>query len=364
MPIFVAGQPRLATTVEAKSQGTDAIVSIQWLRAIAAMAVVAFHLDIAPWGASGVDLFFVVSGFIMWMTTDRRPSDPMSFYFNRLLRIAPLYWLYTTLLAVAVVAAPAAFSRLQFDWLHPLTSYLFIPKVSPTNDLIAPFLVQGWSLNYEIFFYAIFGVALLLSPGRRIVTLSAVLLGLIMLGAVFTPTGAVGRTYTDPLMAEFLAGVWIAWLWRRGRLQLNARHALFAVIAACACLVISIPFADTIKGFMRLAVWGLPAALIVIAALSLERRFQLLPTWGKLLGDASYSIYLSHTFVLSVLAKVWSVAIGPPQASWMFVLVAMITTALVGTTSYLLIEMSITRWARRPRPLHWGVAYPSNRVAT
>ena len=218
---------------EATAQG-DAVQSIQWLRGFAALLVVAFHLSIAPWGPSGVDVFFLISGFIMWITTDQRELHPLAFYRNRLLRIIPLYWLYTTLLALAIIAIPAAFTRLHFDWSHLLTSYLFVPAVSPTNGLVTPFLVQGWSLNYEMFFYAVFGATLVLPARLRIAKLSASLLGLILLGVWLQPASVVGQTYADPLLAEFLAGVWIGWLWRRGALRLPVPLATLALIVAVA----------------------------------------------------------------------------------------------------------------------------------
>ena len=117
---------------------------------------------------------------------------------------------------------------------------------------------------------------------------------------------------------------------------------------AVACLLLTSSTTDSIKGFWRLVVWGLPAAVLVIAALSLESVFQRLPALGQILGDASYSIYLSHTFVISALAKTWTIAIGPPQANQAtFVIIAFVMCATFGIVSYLLIEQPIARWSRR-----------------
>ena len=323
----------------------DTIVSIQWMRALAALVVVLFHLDIAPWGASGVDVFFVISGFIMWRTTEQRNMDPATFYRHRIWRIVPIYWMYTILLALALLAMPSAFSRLEFDWAHFATSFFFIPWQSPTNGLLAPFLVQGWSLNYEMFFYLIFGAALMLAPRLRLAVVSGVLIGLVVLGLVVAPTSAAGRVYSDPLLLEFLAGVWIAWFWSRFGARLPVPFGLAMILTGLVCLVASAHLSDAVTGLQRLTVWGIPSVLMVVGALSIESTFLSLPAIGRLLGDASYSIYLSHTFIISVFAKIWTSMIGLPQGL-MYGATGLFLCALAGWISYVLVERPVSRWGK------------------
>jgi exopolysaccharide production protein ExoZ len=106
--------------------------SIQYLRGLAALMVVAFHTAPGPFaliGAAGVGIFFVISGFIMWALTSSRQTTASVFLQRRIIRIVPLYWLFTLLLAGAGAIVPAAFSHLQLTTDHLLLSLAFIPHV-------------------------------------------------------------------------------------------------------------------------------------------------------------------------------------------------------------------------------------------
>src|ERR1700730_16181483 len=140
-----------------------AIVSVQALRAIAALAVVLCHADqIHRWLlglkdpypleqlASGVDLFFVISGFVMVYSSRDLfavKGAARTFFTRRVARIVPPYW------AVMVIAIPLM--ALPSDWRSLLGSYLFIPYRAP-GDNIVPVYGVGWTLNFEMFFYALF----------------------------------------------------------------------------------------------------------------------------------------------------------------------------------------------------------------
>ena len=133
----------------AGSDRAKPIHSIQWLRAAAALAVLAFHLSLhleQTWalGAAGVDVFFVVSGFIMWTVTAREQS-PAAFMMNRIVRIAPLYWTATSVMVFGALAG--LFPSVVLTAGHVAGSLLFVPHVSPSNGQVWPLLVQGWTLN-------------------------------------------------------------------------------------------------------------------------------------------------------------------------------------------------------------------------
>ena len=188
------------------------IQPIQYLRALAATMVVVFHCagnNYALIGAASVDLFFVISGFVMWIVTAQRPISPLTFMVHRIKRIVPLCWLATLTLASAAALVPSAFSRLEFFATGLMQSLLFILHIDLRSGRVSLLLEQGWTLNYEIFFYAAIALALLLPVGRRLLFLSGALLGLIAVGMTLNPAGPVPRTYTDPLFIEFLAGLWL-----------------------------------------------------------------------------------------------------------------------------------------------------------
>ena len=153
--------------------------SVQWLRAIAAMMVVVHHLNFhADWlreqaGAApsafsqipwsfGIHIFFVISGFIMILTTKNfgAPGAWKTFLVRRLIRIVPLYWVLTTVMVAGVLMAPGSLELPADRWQYIAGSYLFIPVLRAADDL-RPILGQGWTLDYEMFFYAAFTLAIL-----------------------------------------------------------------------------------------------------------------------------------------------------------------------------------------------------------
>src|SRR5215831_4540480 len=145
------------------------ILGLQYVRGIAAMMVVYHHtgfqifkagghvgLPLWQLGAAGVDLFFVTSGFIMWVTTQDAHVTPAEFCYRRIVRVAPLYWLATLFLLGVSLAAPQLLGTTKFDPGHAMESLLFVPVEHPIFAGEAlPFIIQGWTLNYEMFFYAV-----------------------------------------------------------------------------------------------------------------------------------------------------------------------------------------------------------------
>lgn len=275
---------------------------IQYLRAAAALGVVVFHAaertggDFAI-GAAGVDVFFVISGFIMWVIASERSPSPSAFLRERIERIAPLYWIVTGVMVVGALAG--LFPNMRLTASYVLASISFIPSVSPATGRIWPVLVQGWTLNYEMFFYALFAVSLLLPARRRFVFLAATFLALAAAGWLVRPEGAILKTWTDPLLLEFLVGIVIGKAWLDGVVPPPAAGAALIAGATAGFVLVGAGYI----GFTSLVLGPLAAALVV-GVLALERsgriaRFQ--P--ASYLGDASYSIYLWHTLGISVMAK-------------------------------------------------------------
>jgi exopolysaccharide production protein ExoZ len=283
------------------------IVSIQYLRALAALAVVAFHAFEAEAhrlavGAAGVDVFFVISGFIMWTLTEHAESGPGAFLWRRIVRVAPPYWAATLLAALVWTVRP------HFLWMPPFgaadlaRSLAFIPYADAWGRTF-PVLTQGWTLDYEMFFYAVFALVLLAPRRWQLAALTLAFAVLIAVGLAASPTRPVVAAFTSPLLAEFLAGAWLGRIWLTGRLRSRAGGVLLlagGLAAFAAANVLGIP-----KGLLRLLVWGLPALALVTGALLLEGA-GLVRCWKvpKALGDGSYSIYLFHVFVVAATYRV------------------------------------------------------------
>lgn len=323
------------------------LYGIQYLRAVAALAVVIFHAAERTdghfvIGAAGVDVFFVVSGFIMWVLAETRQPSPRVFLRERAERIVPLYWIATAVMVAGGLAG--LFPNMKLTTFHIFASFAFIPHVSPSDGGTWPVLVQGWTLNYEMFFYVLFSAVLFLPAAKRFLVLALVFGALVCLGLALQPDGAVLRTYTNPLMAEFLIGAAIGKLWLANRLPPSALGfpLIVASIAGFALVGFGhLPFGPAALGPL--------SGMLLVGVLVLERASRV-PHIQPLtyLGDASYSIYLWHTLAISVVVKT-SEALGLPGLS--VFLLSIVAGTIAGLVCHELLEKPVAAWlkARRHR---------------
>ena len=281
------------------------LLSIQYLRATAALMVVGYHVCLFGFrtgfeiGAAGVDVFFIISGFILWTVAAERPLPPLTFLWRRIGRVAPLYWIVT--LAVAAIAA--RWPEMLFDarptLRHLALSLAFVHHTNPAGQP-NPVLSVGWSLNNEALFYILFALILFTRAQDRLRNL-ALALGLVVLIAVKIPhlyyIGYSG------MFLQFLAGAWLAKRRLEGRMP-DRRMGWLLILCAIAGFAILDPF-DLYETLTRPITWGAPALALVAGAVTLEARNPL-PDIAPLrfLGDASYSIYLIHWPVISILQQV------------------------------------------------------------
>src|SRR6185503_14022461 len=186
------------------------LLSVQYLRAAAALAVVTYHaLQWRPDGGfdvgrAGVDVFFVISGFIMWTITVEREVSPGAFLWRRFTRVAPAYWLITLATAALVTAWPNLMHNVHPEAWHIALSLAFIPHIDPAG-MAFPLLPPGWTLNYEAVFYLIFAAGLLLRPKTRLWAVVLALAALSLFGLlIYPPAYEMGA---NPMMLQFAAGV-------------------------------------------------------------------------------------------------------------------------------------------------------------
>lgn len=278
------------------------LYSLQALRAFAAWVVVChhfmqiffdFHADgpvgrlLAERGAVGVDIFFVISGLVIYLSTRDKDIAPREFLLNRVLRIVPAYWFYTLLMAVMLLAASRWMPHQVFDWQHLLLSLLFVPSENPGGYGIYPTLNVGWTLNFEMFFYLLFGLAFLVRQRHHLILVTAALL---LVSEVLGRLGVLSRFYNNDIIYEFVLGIGLGVLYRRGLIREGLWLPLAVLVAAGFALY-------RLDASQRLLHWGLPSAMVVLAFIALEPYFR-----GnrvlKALGDCSYSVYLIHVLVL------------------------------------------------------------------
>lgn len=293
--------------------------SIQALRGVACLAVVGFHLTfwngrlgMSVWGIdsfrwfgyAGVDLFFVLSGFVMMLTNRKKIGQPAAvpgYLLRRFWRIYPTYWVT---FAVALGAFLLLLPGYEND---PIWDGRLLPALALSPWVDNGVLGVAWTLSYEVMFYLIFGLLLLLPPRGMAIGLglwAVSVAGALMFPLVDSPWAMI----VSPYCAEFLAGCLIAWFITRGVTGYRWSAMLGAAAWAGVGLVAvsqayDLPI-DHVMGNhrIRVLVWGVPAALLVYGLIACEcRGFTRWPRRLLAIGDASYSIYLTH-FPLMVAA--------------------------------------------------------------
>ncbi|PHY22898.1 hypothetical protein CSW59_00485 [Caulobacter sp. BP25] len=253
------------------------------------------------WGV-GVDIFFVISGFIMYLTSASFVGVrgyPVEFLKRRFERIVPLYWLFTSLMIISSFAVPSAVTHGNLSIFHVISSYSFVPW--PRADgAIRPVLALGWTLNYEMFFYIMFAAMLTFKRSVFLYVLSLIFVVLSVCHNFVPEQLWIIDFWTNPIVLEFLAGVWLGWAFKRG-LRIPGIAGLALMLLGILGLVVahSWPIERVLKA-------GLPAVLIFAgwtfrpnSGNSIVGRFA---AYG---GDLSYAIYLSHPFSLNVAALIF-----------------------------------------------------------
>ncbi len=365
-----------------------ALLNVQVLRAVAAGIVAFYHLQPmlataygvpvnSHFGAFGVDIFFVISGFVMYLSNQKMDRPIAPFLVGRFFRIVPLYWMATLAMVAFFYAGFHPNGLMHVEPYMLLQSMVFVTTHFPDGryDLI---LSLGWTLIYELFFYFVFALSFpTRTPGRSLALVSVVFVVLALIGAAFPEIPVRIAYFLRPITLEFLLGgalalVVIRWEARNAELPSWASAASAAAIFAGCALVLAMESAggDVPRGEVRAFVWGPPALLIVGGFVVLERCGIVIrnrPT--LLLGAASYMLYLFHPLVMQGTVKI--VAKTLPVTGILGVIVGAIlalgAAAIAAILVHLLIERRIlgigkrtVRWMadyrnyRQPRPERTG----------
>jgi exopolysaccharide production protein ExoZ len=336
--------------------------NIQVLRACAALMLVVYHCGIEtarlaaatggnalytvdPWGA-GVPIFFAISGFIMVVTSAEEfgsPATAIEFMRRRIVRIAPLYWLVTTVALAAALLAPNLTKAPPGDHHYIIASYLFWPAMN-LSGYVRPLAAPGWTLNLEMLFYAVFTVALLFRRGVGLFLLFASL-GLLVIARVSGMLPGVALNFWgDPIVLGFLSGAGVGIVFNRGWRLSGLSALVLAMIGFTVIFLRWIPDGEETALAVRLAE-AAPAALILTAfALGPQLDDSRRLWWPALLiGDASYSLYLVHEFLLRLLSFLWLKGPAAAVSLWLFVPAGATAAVLVALVTYRFFERPVTR---------------------
>ena len=306
------------------------------------------HLLFIEHGALGVDLFFVISGVVIASVTAGKFASPYNarvFLYHRLARIFPIFWIYTTL---TLIARHATGDHAQSSNL--LASYLLIPTHLPM------LLLQGWTLTFELYFYLVFFLLLLLVPERIapwLLALWGIAVVVLKLHIGLSPSALV-QVLITPSVLEFLAGCILFHIYRRSRLHPTAGIVLLATsvlwlaaIIAYTAHIQATPYWIIDHPWHRPLLYGTFATLFLLGAIELERTgiIRYLPLLSSI-GDWSYSIYLSHALVLALIARLL-----PHQASILLIsLIGLPSVLLVGNLSYVYLERPLLHLLYKSAP--------------
>jgi len=330
--------------------------NIQVLRAFAAIVVAVFHTGfvVPSWhavGSFGVDVFFVISGYIMARILD--PADGASggdhFFRHRLLRIVPPYWFFTLILFFIALRAPQLLGATRASAGDLIQSLLFIP-FTKESGIIQPLLFVGWSLNYEMFFYVALAIGLLVDRRKAVFIGAAAVLAAILIAmtakATFAPDNVFATFYSRAISIEFLLGILSYYLCRAipPETARNVRRPALFVCIACALLLIVYqglaPRHDSPFDIERvLYIGSLSFFLITSASLLSQGGWDIKVAWLVLIGDASYILYLVHTYCEYFLDRIVA-----PHQHWL----ATPLGVLVGVSFSILVAIAIHLYAERP----------------
>jgi peptidoglycan/LPS O-acetylase OafA/YrhL len=294
-------------------------------------------------GEAGVDIFFAISGLVMGITYYRgAPQSWRDFFSRRIIRIVPMYWIATTLKLAAAFAIPVLAVHSRFEPWHTLASYLFIPAKNPDGS-IYPVLWVGWTLNFEMLFYILFAVALAIR--MQLLSFLSTTIGLLAIaGLARSSDWPAFLRLLDPILLEFLCGVWLASRIAKGLTLSSARCMLLAL---AGIILIFIAPDNTDESAARVIFWGIPAFAIVTAAAATRWSP---PAWLMQLGDASYSIYLFHGFAMTITGVAMKRLPSGAMALLLCSLGGVVLSAVVGLAAFKFVETPILRrlnaWVR------------------
>ena len=327
------------------------LLPVQYLRALAALAVFQYHLSatfngqsrsrdvpLEEIGAAGVDLFFVISGFIMASVVWNRSITFSGFMTNRIIRIVPLYWAATFVVFGIAVLAPSLLGSTTADAVQLLHSLFFIPN-GMNSDSIAPILIVGWTLNYEMFFYFVIAIFASLLNDRKLIFTSIFICSLAVAGLIFQPANDYVQFYINPIILEFPLGILVFHCWR---LTKSSEINYIFGVAFLLCVAWLSNYSSNSEYGLRAIHWGIPAAVLLYASL----RWATFKSDGlKRVGDWSYSIYLLHLFFIMGFHKV-IVPMLMPSPILLSVLAVIMTGLLIfaSALSYHWFERPVANW--------------------
>ncbi|MES3016267.1 MAG: acyltransferase [Bacteroidota bacterium] len=288
------------------------IKNLQVLRAIAALLVVFFHCDFLGLkiGQFGVDIFFVISGYIISFILNKRTEH---FLLKRFIRVIPMYYFFTCLVILVWLFYPQGMNNVYISASSIFKSFLFIPY---TVGASGPILSNGWTLNYEIFFYVLVGTLVMVfkKPTITLFSASLIIVSIIVYSLTANSSNEFLSFYSNQITLEFIFGIFLYYLTNSFRQMLSTRPAV--IIAAFIALIsfVIMVYCDFQKiYFSRVLLFGIPSFFVVlffITSESFTKGDNRIYNYFYEIGNASYVVYLAHPFIIFFIARLISPIFG------------------------------------------------------
>lgn len=343
-----------------KHESGTMLLNLNALRAFAALCVVFYHitsdagLDLGiNIGTRGVDIFFVISGFIITYASSRSAEQ---FFTRRLIRIVPFYWTATFAVFAIAAALPNLFRSTKPDVVQLICSLFFVPRETDYAGLF-PTLILGWSLNYEMYFYVVFAIALAMSKRWAPILCSAIIASILVAIDASGATHPSLTFYSRGLVLEFMFGIATFYIVRGLGQHGEAMPSraigipILFLIAIAACIALAIIEQAGGYGLPRQLSSGIPAFFLVTAMILVEEIYAV-STRNRmvyLIGEASYILYLIHPYIVyGLLRTVFKDAggWGTPAIVGLIVLLLAIAMA-IAVTIHLVFEKPLMEALRR-----------------
>ncbi len=305
---------------------------IEALRFLAAAAIVVVHLPTMGWAYAsfGVDMFFIISGFVMMLSTTKTHDK---FFFKRMIRIVPIYWLLTMFIFSVAIIMPEVLNNTSGDMADLAKSLFFIP-FDKNGVGHYPILFVGWTLNYEMFFYAVFALALFLNFKNRDLIVAIAFFGLVFL--FHGNERFLFQVYGDPIILEFILGFALFEVLGQRRLS---RLLVYALLYFSPLILADITLSH------RAYKLGFPCLIIAALALHYLKNVRI-PKLIVMLGGASYALYLSHVYVIQFCDKVLHVFQFGQMASVIMTMIVFALTCVIAVVIYRFFERPVNQWLR------------------
>lgn len=334
-----------ASANEVRAQSRE-LWSLQYLRAIAALSLVAYHTLEAkhcpdPILRVATDGFFVISGYLAWLGAGSKDIvSPLNFVSRRVVRLAPMYWIITLGAFVAASIRPGLYWMVDTRPEHLLKSLLFIPDFD-RHGILYPVVLQSWVLQTLLFLFVAFAACLFLPRRFRLLVFTGLMAALVIAGHFISNPSAPVATYTNPFVLQFAAGMWLCELTRRLP-PAEARDGLIAILLGCAILFGSQLLHDVIA--WRILLYGAAALLFVGGLIAIEKSGKLgRAPWLKWIGDAAFAIYLIHVLVLEPTVRLF-----PNLPVPLTILLVLIESTIAGLMVYEFVEKPIAARVKVP----------------